>query len=101
MKFSNGLTDAQAERLAYLAEECAEAIQAVGKILRHGYESCDPTRPAMPSNRRLLENELADVRWAIQLLTTSGDLSEATIWSELTHRDRDQYFHHQEEGEAR
>lgn len=38
----NRLTPAEAERLALLAEECGEAIQAIGKILRHGYESNHP-----------------------------------------------------------
>ena len=42
--FSNGLNDAEAERLAILLEEFGEAQQAVGKILRHGYESYDPSR---------------------------------------------------------
>lgn len=32
----NNLTPGEAERLAMLAEECGEVIQAVGKILRHG-----------------------------------------------------------------
>jgi hypothetical protein len=38
----NGLTPAEAERLALLAEECGEVIQAIGKVLRHGYESRHP-----------------------------------------------------------
>lgn len=33
----NGLSPAEVERLALLAEECGEVIQTVGKILRHGY----------------------------------------------------------------
>ncbi len=38
----NRLTPAEAERLAMLAEEAAEVIQIVGKILRHGYASYHP-----------------------------------------------------------
>lgn len=38
-KFSNKLNDAQSERLALLLEELGEAQQAIGKILRHGYQS--------------------------------------------------------------
>src|SRR5579872_899269 len=38
------LTPAQIERLALLAEECGEVMQAVSKILRHGYESRNPFR---------------------------------------------------------
>ncbi len=34
MTHFNELTPAEAERLAYLAEECGEAIQIIGKILR-------------------------------------------------------------------
>lgn len=38
----NGLTPAEAERLAMLSEECGEVIQIIGKILRHGYDSYHP-----------------------------------------------------------
>ena len=46
--FDNGLGAAELERLAFLAEECAEAIQVVAKIVRHGWESRDPTRAGGP-----------------------------------------------------
>ena len=32
----NGLTPAEAERLALLMEECGEVVQIIGKVLRHG-----------------------------------------------------------------
>lgn len=51
----NQLTPAEAERLALLAEECGEVIQAIGKILRHGYESRHPD--GGPTNREALERE--------------------------------------------
>ena len=38
----NQLSDAQLERLYILSEELGEAQQAVGKILRHGYDSKHP-----------------------------------------------------------
>lgn len=38
----NELNPAQVELLALLAEEMGEAIQAIGKVLRHGYESYHP-----------------------------------------------------------
>lgn len=57
----NGLTPGEAERLAMLAEEAAEVVQLVGKILRHGYESYHPKDPAKTSNRRLLHGELTDM----------------------------------------
>lgn len=56
----NKLTPAEAERLAMLAEECAEVIQIVGKILRHGYESHHPETPNV-TNRDLLGKELIDL----------------------------------------
>ena len=56
----NQLTPAQAERLAMLAEECAEVIQIIGKILRHGYDSHHPDRPAI-TNRMMLCEELTDL----------------------------------------
>lgn len=95
MTHFNELTPAEAERLAYLAEECGEAIQIIGKILRHGYESRDPTkavptfddnrggqtgvRNTSPTNRKLLENELGDVIRAVRMLSDAGDLDRATL----------------------
>ena len=73
MSHFNKLSPSQHERLAILLEELGEAQQAIGKILRHGYESCDPTlippddeRP--PNNRENLEKELGDVVFSINLL---------------------------------
>ncbi|MGR3524882.1 MAG: hypothetical protein ACU0CT_02645 [Paracoccaceae bacterium] len=60
MAHFNNLTPAEAERLAMLAEECAEVIQVVGKILRHGYDSYHPANPAV-SNRDLLAKEATEV----------------------------------------
>lgn len=60
----NQLTPAQAERLAMLAEECAEVIQVVGKILRHGYDNYHPENRTF-SNRDLLHQELTDL-FAVQ-----------------------------------
>ena len=51
MSHYNELSPAQAERLAYLLEECAEVIKAGTKILRHGYASYDPTNKNHPGNR--------------------------------------------------
>lgn len=79
--FSNELTDAQAERLAILLEELGEAQQAIGKILRHGYESFDPTGKDVGDNRFLLTRELGDVLTAIELMVTAKDVSEMAIQS--------------------
>jgi NTP pyrophosphatase (non-canonical NTP hydrolase) len=81
MTFSNQLSCAEIERLALLAEEMGEALHAIGKILRHGYESVDPTIPAdkQISNRMMLERELGDVRAAIIMLCLSEDVSKMLI----------------------
>lgn len=69
------VSPAELERLAMLAEEAGEITQAVGKILRHGYESFHPENPAV-SNRSLLENEIADLH-AIQLMMEErGDIED-------------------------
>lgn len=63
----NKLTPAEAERLAMLAEECAEVIQVVGKILRHGYESFHPNDPLI-TNREILCMELMDLHAVVELM---------------------------------
>lgn len=69
--FTNKLSPAQVERLALLAEEMGEAQCAVGKVLRHGYDSCWPPDVG-PTNRELLEVELGHVLHAIGLLMGRG-----------------------------
>jgi len=73
----NKLTPAEAERLALLMEECAEVQQIIGKILRHGYESCHPfDRKKDPTtNKENLEKELGDVSAALALLIQAGDVT--------------------------
>lgn len=91
----NELSPAEAERLALLAEEMGEAIQAIGKILRHGYESTHPD--GGPTNRELLEKELGDVQAAITLMCNVGDLDSNDIDSYEIHKKKSvqQYLHHQ------
>ena len=72
----NGLSPAEVERLAILSEECGEVVQAIGKILRHGWESkYDNGR----TNREQLEIEIADVALWTQLLIDSKDISVASL----------------------
>jgi NTP pyrophosphatase (non-canonical NTP hydrolase) len=80
-KHFNGLTPAEAERLAVLMEEMAEASQIIGKILRHGYASRNPHDHSggARSNREMLEQELGDVRHAMILLCDANDLSKDAI----------------------
>ena len=95
----NNLTPAQLERLALLAEEMGEALHAIGKILRHGYESSDPTLPKdqQISNRSMLTKELGDVRAAMILLCQAADLSKDTIhyWADAKLRSVRKWMHHQ------
>ena len=93
----NRLTEAEEERLALLAEECAEVIQVVGKILRHGYESRNPLL-ASPSNVELLQKEIGHVEYAIQLLDQAGDVSISAIMDAAQDKKRTihRWLHHQD-----
>lgn len=75
----NGLTAAEDERLAKLVEECAEVIQAITKIQRHGWDSVNPhDRTALP-NRQELERELGHLDAAVSLLSQAGDVRTSNI----------------------
>ena len=91
----NELTPAQDERLALLMEECAEVIQVVGKIQRHGYESRHPN--GGPTNRELLEKELGHVSAALSLMVGAQDVRVSAIsCSNYAKRENvKQYLHHQ------
>ncbi len=69
----NQLTPDEAERLAMLAEECAEVIQIIGKVLRHGYDSHHPSDPAV-SNRLLLTRELVDLESVVRAMVRHGEI---------------------------
>lgn len=91
----NQLTHAESERLALLLEELGEAQQAIGKILRHGYESRHPDGGI--TNRVSLERELGDVLAAIYLMARQ-DISASAL---LDHRQAKllkvgKYLHHQD-----
>ena len=100
-KHFNGLTPAEAELLALLAEEMGEAIQCIGKILRHGYESVDPTWTGpedhrAPTNRENLEAELGDVMCTIELM--GADLHFPAIVQQCArkHKSVQRWLHHQQ-----
>ncbi len=99
MERFNQLTPAQAERLAILSEECGEVIQAIGKILRHGYASIDPTGQKEGSNRQQLERELGDIKACITIMHDAGDVMGEEIYiaaqKKLKKLDQKQYSHHQ------
>jgi NTP pyrophosphatase (non-canonical NTP hydrolase) len=75
----NELTPAETERLALLAEEMGEALQAIGKVLRHGYESYHPAHAEGPTNRQALTREIGDVYAAVCLMCKCDDLNHIEI----------------------
>lgn len=91
-----GLTPAETERLAMLAETCGEVVQAVGKVLRHGWESQSPYggRP----NRVSLEREIGQVRAIVNLMLDSGDveLGKLQAWQRSKRVALGKWTHHQE-----
>lgn len=74
----NGLTAEEDELLTVLEEECAEVIQAITKIRRHGLASYHPDNPGV-SNAGSLHRELGDVRAAMILLSRIGILHLGTL----------------------
>lgn len=93
----NGLSPAEVERLALLAEEMGEAVQVVGKVLRHGYESHNPNDPARTTNRQLLMHELGDVRHSVERMCDADDVSKQIIGvrAHMKGKRVQQYLHHQ------
>lgn len=92
----NDLTVGEAERLALLLEEAGEVVQAVGKILRHGYESTHPD--GGPTNRESLEREIGDMAAAISMMTERRDLNKAFIRQCQGEKAKkvQKFLHHQE-----
>ena len=75
----NKLTPAEVERLALLAEECAEVIQAVTKILRHGYEGHNTHNVPEFINRKMLEMELGHVMFALRFMRNNQDIDVLAV----------------------
>ena len=92
------MTLSEIERLALLVEECAEVQQVVGKILRHGYESTNPTIRNSVTNRTLLESELGDVSYAINLMIKAKDVTLSAIETAQDEKELrvGQYLHYNE-----
>ena len=89
-------TPAQAERLHKIIEECAEVIQIAAKTLDHGFDSYNPDDPSV-DNRRLLEQELGDLKCVIGLGVLCGDISQDRIalGAVVKSRKVGRYTHHQ------
>lgn len=96
------LTEAEQERLAILIEECGEVIQAACKILRHGYESHNPTleRPDVrpETNRQMLERELGDLGHAAARMEKAADINPLAIQARAASKPEriKPYLHHQD-----
>jgi len=91
------LTPDEQERLACLSEECAEVIQIINKIWRHGYESTHPSNPEGPTNRIMLETELGHVMFWLDRMAEVGDINHFPIQkarSDKLHSSK-VYLHHQ------
>lgn len=84
------------ERLALLSEELGEVQQIIGKIIRHGYESYNPFDGHHTTNRSLLENELGDVFYAIDLIISRSDVNLHHILSYKKNKQAtvEQYLHY-------
>jgi uncharacterized membrane protein YccC len=94
----NQLTEAEAERLSILIEECGEVVQAACKILRHGYDS-DNKGNLAETNRQALEREIGDLGHAIRRMEKAADLNPLVITARAASKSESirAYLHHQEE----
>ncbi len=72
------MQDSTQETMIILAEECAEVIQAVSKIIRFGLDVHRLNAP-LQSNRAHLEEEVGDMLAMIELLVNSGIITKAGI----------------------
>lgn len=92
----NELSPRQAELFDLMQEECAEAIQAIAKVKRHGLESYNPDDTEAGSNKEQMERELGQVLACIELLDKNGIISAAAL---KKHKDAKlknvlEYLHH-------
>jgi hypothetical protein len=93
-----GLTAAERELIAMLAEECGEVVQICMKILRHGLESYNPEVPVEEryTNRQLLRQELTDVEAVKNMLVADDVVPEASLRAVMHAVMRKyRYTHHQ------
>jgi len=101
MSTTNGLTDAEEERLECLAEEAGEIVQAAMKVLRHGYASYHPDDPQRITNRVKLGAEIGNLKFVLGRMETLCDLSIDDILAGVVSKAEHWpiYTHHQEESQ--
>lgn len=96
----NELSPSEVERLAMLAEEAAEVIQVVNKILRHGYDAVNPTldEGQQITNRLHLAIEVGQFIAVASELTDHKDINrdEVTIADNQKMNKARQWMHHYE-----
>ena len=69
---ARALTEAQAERLAWLIKECGEVQHAAARILLHGYQG--RVGNLRRTRRMQLERELGHMRAAIEAMFAAADV---------------------------
>ena len=91
------LTPQALELYAWLAEELAETIQAVGKTLRHGPDSRWPIGSTNPTNQQDVERELGHVQHVLGRMVDTGLISREAVMraAEAKAVSSLPYLHHQ------
>lgn len=91
------LDAAKLERLAILAEECAEVQHMIMKTIRHGEDSYHPDEPNI-SNKDKLSLEVGDLAYAIQYCLDEDDLDEDLVSESFSTRPTtmNKYLHYNE-----
>jgi len=79
MNNNHHLTPAQIELLALLSEQFGGAVQAVGEVLRHGYDKSDPAKSNGATSGSRLETALGNVRATMIMLCESENVSKERI----------------------
>lgn len=97
------LTPEEAERLECLAEEAGEVVKAAMKVLRHGYDSCNPFDPKRISNRADLGKEVGNFIVVKDKMLFRGDLSSGDVAYGRDEKENNWpiYTHHQPESEGK
>lgn len=97
----DGLTASERERLTLLAEESAEVVQAVTKVLRHGFECTHPERDEL-TNRGQLAEEIGQLLAIVELACDAGDVNAREVYEAKRRKlDRVQAYLHSPENVRR
>ena len=91
------LTAEKLERLAILAEECAEVQHIIMKTIRHGEDSCHPD-DLDTTNKMMLSQEVADLVFAITMCIEDDDIDGDIVQEcfDLRYDTINEYLHYNE-----